>query len=241
MMGAMSKAGSARNNSHASGTRLQPNPEQHALSQEFEAEYIRTAVLLARTIHARDAYPDNHGEHLEILAARLTQRLGLSEEEVRDICWAACLYDIGKPGAVLGKPGPLTDREWALMRDHPAVGEKILAPVDRMRGVANSIRHHQERWDGTGYPDGLRKETIPLGARILSVAVAYCVMSARPYQSKKTSAEAESQLNRQAGTQSDPKVVESFTKIEVLDPHTGFWKELTEAMKDHPRAVSLTA
>ena len=127
------------------------------------------------------------------------------------------------------------------MRRHPVVGEEILLPVERMRGVAEIVRHHQEKWDGTGYPDGLREEMIPLGARILAVVVAFsAIIGARPYKTPKTPAEAESELKRCAGTQFDPRIVEAFMEIEILDPYTGRWKDQSKAVGGRAQAVDLT-
>src|SRR5260370_42618869 len=103
-----------------------------------------------------------------------------------------------------------------MMGRHPVVGEEILLPVERMRGVAEIVRHHQEKWDGTGYPDGLREEMIPLGARILAVVVAFsAIIRARPYKTAETPAGAESELERWAGTPFDPRVGEAFMEIEM--------------------------
>lgn len=128
------------------------------------------------------------------------------------------------------------------MRRHPVVGEEILRPVERMRGVAKIVRHHQEKWDGTGYPDGLRAETIPLGARILAVVDAFsAIMDERPYKTPRTQAEAESELKRCAGTHFDPRIVEVFTQMEIFDPHTGGWKDQATATRGRAQAVALTA
>jgi HD-GYP domain-containing protein (c-di-GMP phosphodiesterase class II) len=100
------------------------------------------------------------------------------------------------------------------MRQHPVVGEGILAPTERMRGVAKIVRHHQEQWDGSGYPDGLRREEIPLGARILAVVDAYsAITDERPYKKAQSHEEAVAELRRGAGTRYDPRVVEVFCRI----------------------------
>lgn len=100
------------------------------------------------------------------------------------------------------------------MRQHPVLGEEILRSVDRMRGVAKLVRHHQEKWDGTGYPDGLKGEAIPLGARILAVVDAYgAITEARPYKPARTHAEAVAEIRRCAGSQFDPRVAEVFCRV----------------------------
>jgi GAF domain-containing protein len=124
------------------------------------------------------------------------------------------------PDAVLRKPGPLTPEEWEVVKRHPVVGEEILKPVRRLAGVARLVRHHQERWDGTGYPDGLRGQQIPLGARILAVVDAYtAITDHRPYRPARTHEEAVTELRRCAGTQFDPAVVSAF--LQVLEADRG--------------------
>jgi putative nucleotidyltransferase with HDIG domain len=240
-----SQAATALENARLYEAQVERTHEVEALHHNLEEAYIQMVLVLARAMDARDAYTGDHCERLADLADRVARALGLPEEEVKDIRWAALLHDIGKIGSpddVLSKRGPLTEQEWAIMRRHPVVGEKILLPVERMRGVAKIVRHHQEKWDGTGYPDGLRAEMIPLGARILAVVDAFsAIMDERPYKTPKTQAEAESELKRCAGTQFDPRIVEVFTQIEIFDPHTGGWNDQAKATKDRAAAVGLTA
>ena len=242
---AVNEAASALENAHGNEAQVERIHEPEALQHHLEEAYVQMVLALARAMDARDAYTEDHGERLATLAARVARALGLPEEEVKDIRWAALLHDIGKIGApdgVLRKPGPLTEQEWAIVRRHPVVGEEILLPVEGMRGAAEIVRHHQEKWDGTGYPDGLRAEMIPLGARILAVVVAYsAIIGARPYKTPRTPTEAESELNRCAGTQFDPRVVEAFMEIEIFDPHTGGWKDQATATRGRAQAVALTA
>ncbi|HBZ72662.1 MAG TPA: hypothetical protein DEP35_24190, partial [Deltaproteobacteria bacterium] len=146
------------------------------LNYHLEQSYLDMVRALARAADARDRYAADHSDRIATRAAAIAEAVGCDEHQVRDIRWAGLLHDIGKlgvPDSILQKPGPLTEAEWTVIRQHPTIGEDILRPVERMRNVATIVRHHQERWDGTGYPDGLQGEAIPLGSRILAVADAF--------------------------------------------------------------------
>ncbi len=129
--------------------------------------------------------------------------------------YGAIFHDIGKiavPDAILTKPGPLTAEEFSVIKRHPVVGEQILAPVPFLSGVRQIVRHDHERWDGAGYPDGLRGSQIPIGARIVFVVDAYHAMvSDRPYRRAMSEADARAELESNAGTQFDPDVVSAMT------------------------------
>jgi len=194
------------------------------LHQTLEESYIHMVLTLARAMDARDVYTGGHSERLARWAEAVARRLGCRGEETQDIRWGALLHDIGKigvPDSVLRKPGPLTDAEWAVMQRHPVTGEEILRPVERMQRVATLIRHHHEKWDGTGYPDRLREEAIPLGARILTIVDAYsAITDERPYKPARSHEEAVAELRRCAGTQFDPRVVEAFCQALERDRQT---------------------
>ncbi|HLJ60999.1 MAG TPA: diguanylate cyclase [bacterium] len=191
------------------------------LHDNLEQAYIQMVLALARTVDARDSYTGTHSEHLAVWTELVARELGCGEDEIRAIRWGALLHDIGKigvPDEILRKPGPLTEDEWNVMRKHPAIGEEILRPVDRMSPVAALVRHHQERWDGSGYPDGLRGDAIPLGARIVAVGDAYsAMMDDRAYRKGRTREGALDDLRRGAGTQFDPQVVEVFCRVVQQD------------------------
>jgi diguanylate cyclase (GGDEF)-like protein/putative nucleotidyltransferase with HDIG domain len=169
---------------------------------------------LALALSERDRGTGEHAEHVVALAGAVARRLNLDAEEVERIAAAALLHDIGKvavPDSVLSKPGPLNDEEWEIMRGHTIVGERILRAVPGLGPVARMVRHGHERFDGNGYPDGLRGEEIPLGSRIVLVCDAYDAMtSPRPYRDALSREQAVAELTAHAGTQFDPRVVQAL-------------------------------
>jgi len=142
-----------------------------------ELERAETVVFtLARSIEGKDPYTHGHCERLADYSASLGIHLGLPEEQVTALRWAGVVHDIGKiavPDSILLKPGALTTDEWKLMRQHPVVGDRICAPLKSFRLVLPIIRHHHEKFDGSGYPDGLRGEDIPITARVLQIVDVY--------------------------------------------------------------------
>ena len=141
---------------------------------------------LARSIEGKDPYTHGHCERLSEYSARLGEHLALSEDQLTALRRAGVVHDIGKiavPDAILLKPGPLTAEEWTLIREHPVVGERICAPLKSFRFVLPIIRHHHEKFDGSGYPDGLKGEAIPLTARVLQIVDVYDALTTqRPYK-----------------------------------------------------------
>jgi diguanylate cyclase (GGDEF)-like protein/putative nucleotidyltransferase with HDIG domain len=163
-----------------------------------------------------------HRDEVAELAEAIAHRFGLEDYELARVRRAAELHDIGKvaiPEEILGKAGPLTDDEWRFMIRHSEIGERILDAAPALHQVAELIRHHHERWDGAGYPDGLSEEAIPLGARIVAVCDAYHAMLApdRAYWAPRSRREALDELRRCAGSQFDPAVVDALCAL--LDDH----------------------
>ena len=187
------------------------------LYAELDETHLGAAAALAAALEAKDHYTADHARSIADLAVAVGRELGLSEDHLRDLRYGAVFHDIGKiaiPDAILNKPGPLSEPEFAMVREHPRVGEQILAPVPFLSGVRRIVRHDHERWDGLGYPDRLSGEDIPLGARIVLVVDAYHAMrSERPYRSALPEAEARRELLANAGTQFDPRVVRAFLAV----------------------------
>jgi putative two-component system response regulator len=169
------------------------------------------ASALANAIEARDSYLHGHCERLASLAVRIAEELGLSAEAVETVRLGAILHDVGKigiPDSVLLKPGPLDDEERRIVETHPEIGDKLLEPLDLLSGARPIVRHHHERWDGAGYPDGLAGADIPLGARIVALADSVEVMSSRQlYRTPLDTPGVVEELVQHSGTQWDPDVV----------------------------------
>ena len=178
----------------------------------------RSAVgALAAAIDARDNYTHSHSEQVVKLATAVATRLGLDAADVERVRDGAMLHDLGKvaiPNEILFKPGPLDAHEWAIMREHPVIGERILRRTPELEPIAPMVRHEHERWDGGGYPDGLAGDDIPIGSRIIFACDAYNAMiTERPYREPMSSQEATAELERNAGTQFDPAVVEALLAV----------------------------
>jgi len=173
-------------------------------------------ALLA-AVAARDAYTAEHARALVGLARLVGAHYGLSELELDDVAHVALLHDIGKvgiPDTVLLKPASLDAQEWRVMREHSAIGAAILASVPVLSHLMPAVRAEHERWDGTGYPDGLAGEEIPVASRIVLACDAYHAMTSdRPYRPARTSQEAIAELKRNAGAQFDPQAVEALVAV----------------------------
>jgi diguanylate cyclase (GGDEF)-like protein len=181
----------------------------------------QAAEVLLRTIEARQPTLEEHSSRVATLATRVALRLGMTGAELDEVSFAARLHDIGKvaiPDAILNKPGRLTDDDWKLVRTHTILGEQILRGAPALRPVAGLVRASHERWDGGGYPDRLRGQDIPLGARIIGVCDAYEAMTTtRSYRTAVPHETACAELLRCAGAQFDPHVVGAFLTITEAD------------------------
>jgi diguanylate cyclase (GGDEF)-like protein/putative nucleotidyltransferase with HDIG domain len=171
----------------------------------------RDAVeALAIALLERDRYTGEHSESVVEMAVAVARSLGLSSAQVEDVRAAALLHDIGKvgiPDAILNKPGPLTPAERTVMAEHPVIGERILRGIGGFAPVAEIVRHEHESFDGSGYPDGLVGDEIPIGSRIILACDAYHAMTSdRPYRARMSDADAFRELRRCAGGQFDPNV-----------------------------------
>ncbi|MBI5309627.1 MAG: HD-GYP domain-containing protein [Actinobacteria bacterium] len=181
-----------------------------------QARFRGTITALLMALDARDDHSIEHSSDVLGVVSSVAEDLGLDSREQLHVADVALLHDIGKigiPNEILTKPSSLTDEEWDVMRRHPVIGERILNEVPGFEKVATAVRHEHERWDGKGYPDGLRAEAIPLASRIVLACDAYDAMiSKRPYREPLTETEAREQLLRNSGTQFDPRVVNSLLK-----------------------------
>jgi putative nucleotidyltransferase with HDIG domain len=191
----------------------------------LENAYRSTLRALTSALEARDAETHGHSERVVTFSLRLGREYGLSSAEMKALEFGSLLHDIGKigvPDAILRKPGKLTDEEWVRMREHPMHGQQILRGIKFLEGAARVVAQHHEKWDGSGYPAGLKCEEIDICARIFSVADAFdAITSDRVYRQGRPYEAAAQELNEWANRQFDPKVVEAFHRVPKED-----WDEL---------------
>ncbi|MCD6363460.1 MAG: HD-GYP domain-containing protein [Synergistetes bacterium] len=184
------------------------------LLREERRFYLEVISVLVRSLELRDPYTAGHSERVAKLASELAKRLGLSHEEVEKVMWAGILHDVGKlgvPDAVLNKPGRLSPEEFEKIKKHPVLSERLVRESSALRDLAPAVKHHHERWDGKGYPDGLKGEEIPLWARIIALADAFDAMTSdRIYRRRKSVEEAIRELEKGKGSQVDPKLTDIF-------------------------------
>ena len=188
-----------------------------AAYRQLQETYRATLQALGSALDTRDIGTEAHSRRVHGYALATAQAYGLPAGEMLHLAHGVLLHDIGKigiPDAILLKPGPLTQAEWDIMRQHPDIGARLIQDIPFLQGAIPIVRHHHERWDGTGYPDHLRGEAIPLGARIFAVVDAFDAMTFdRPYSRAISFDEARAEIRRSAGGHFDPAVVEAFARI----------------------------
>ena len=191
----------------------------------LEAAYRSTLKALTAALETRDSETHGHSERVVSYSLRLGREYGLSSAEMKALEFGSLLHDIGKigvPDSILRKPAKLTEEEWVRMREHPLHGQQILRGIEFLQGASRVVAQHHEKWDGTGYPLGIRNEEIDICARIFSVADAFdAITSDRVYRRGKPYEAAAQELDDWAGRQFDPKVVEAFHRVPKED-----WEEL---------------
>ena len=184
---------------------------------ELERTFVSTIAALANALEANDEYSSSHARWITDMALLVGRALDLDGDALKRLELGALFHDIGKigvPSEILQKPGPLTDEEFKIVKSHPELGERILAPIDRLADVRPIVRACHERWDGLGYPDGRKGADIPLEARIVLVCDAFHAMvTDRPYRSRLPGDEAVRRLSEASGSQFDPLVVDAFLRL----------------------------
>jgi putative nucleotidyltransferase with HDIG domain len=182
-----------------------------------ERSYDATLVALTHALDARDKETEGHSRRVVEYTRLLAEQIGVDGEDLKILCHGALLHDIGKigvPDAILHKPGPLTEEEWAVMRRHPEIGALMIEDVEYLTEARRILLHHHERWDGRGYPRGLHGLQIPIGARIFAVADTLDAMTQdRPYRRRRSLEEACEEVMRNRGTQFDPDVVGALLAV----------------------------
>ncbi len=177
-------------------------------TEENERLFMHVVSSLAEAIDAKDTYTNGHSGRVADYSRQIAIRYGLSDKQVNDIYMMGLLHDVGKigiPDAVINKPAKLTDEEYDIIKNHPVMGARILGNIKEMPSLANGARWHHERYDGKGYPDGLRGEEIPMEARIIAVADSYDAMSShRSYRQPLSQAVVREEIEKGKGTQFDP-------------------------------------
>jgi len=191
----------------------------------LEGAYRSTLKALTAALETRDSETHGHSERVVSYSLRLGREYGLNSEQMKSLEFGSLLHDIGKigvPDSILRKPAKLTEEEWVRMREHPLHGQQILRGIEFLQGASRVVAQHHEKWDGTGYPLGLRSEDIDICARIFAVADAFdAITSDRVYRRGKSYEAAAQELDDWAGRQFDSKVVEAFHRVPKED-----WEEL---------------
>jgi putative nucleotidyltransferase with HDIG domain len=194
---------------------LEQKVEEQA--QKIRASFFNAITALAYALEAKDVYTSGHSQRVTEISEAIAEHLGLPRETIEKIRLAGLVHDIGKIGvreSVLNKPGSLSDEEFKHVRLHSQTGERILKPIVDDKEILKAVRHHHERYDGAGYPDGLKGEQIPQLARIIAVADTFDAMtSERSYRKALTEEEACAEVERCRGTQFDPEAADAFLEV----------------------------
>jgi HD-GYP domain-containing protein (c-di-GMP phosphodiesterase class II) len=184
--------------------------------ETLERTFFETVEALANALEAKDEYTSTHARSITDMALDVGHELGIEGRDLKRLELGALFHDIGKigiPSAILTKPGPLDDEEWKVIRTHPELGERILEPIDRLADVRPIVRACHEHFDGSGYPDQLKGDEIPVEARIILVVDAFDAMTTdRSYRKALPAEEAVRRLRESSGRQFDPKIVEAFLR-----------------------------
>lgn len=201
---------------------------KNIILKDLKELFYKTIKSISFALDAKDPYTHGHSLRVTLYSLILANDLNLDDEVLEEIETAGLLHDIGKigiPQNILCKPGKLTDEEFEVMKSHPEQGEKMVMNIKKLKIIANWLRTHHERWDGRGYPSGLKGEEIPISARIIALADTYDAMTSnRPYRNALTHSIAMAEIQKCAGTQFDPQLAGLFVKL----------SDKIEAAKDNP-------
>lgn len=199
--------------------------------REVNTTYNASLQVLSSALDSRDNETNGHAYRVTAYTLRLAREMGIRHEQLADIMRGALLHDVGKigvPDAILLKPGPLTPEEWEIMRSHVEIGYQMLRHIPFLEPALDIVRYHHERWDGKGYPCGLKAAEIPLAARIFAVCDTFdAMLSDRPYRKGRSYEEVREEIRQKAGSQFDPAVVEAFLRIPAEE-----WRQIAYRAKD---------
>jgi len=198
------------------------------LDEQLKKSYVSSVRALVQAIEEKDTYTRGHSERVAGIVVQVARELGMSEQEVEYLRFGSILHDVGKigiPESIVRSPKPLTEGEFKIIQKHPLKGLEILQHIPFIKEHMYLIRNHHERWDGKGYPDGLRGDEIPLGAQIVAIADAFDAMtSSRPYRKGLPPKQAAREIKKAMGTQFSGSIVQAF--LSVFNKNPGLKKEL---------------